>query len=391
MDFPEQWIIFQTNPLKDSLMIHSDQKRWLIFIILLVVFISVLHYTTPTMRWQYHLVFMQAYFIPIILAAFMFGVRGGLGTAVLVSIVYFPHIMLQWGGLVENNLMRFLQILLFNAVGYFTGLKAQGERAEKEKYRKTASELEQSLAEQKRQSERISDMEQQLLASDRLATIGELTASLAHEVRNPLGSIRGAVEILRDEVPENLRKSEFFDILIQDTKRLNAVVENYLSFARPKASSITTYNLNEEIGNITLMLGARARKNRIRITRNVSPEPMMIKGDPNHMWQTLMNLILNAMQAMPDGGEIRINAERTKRKGSGQPLIRLRIQDQGQGIDPEKKHELFKPFFTTRSEGTGLGLAIVKRLADENGWQIDMQNLPDQGLEFTLLIPAANY
>lgn len=371
-------------------MLRAAKQRWLLLIILLVVFISFLHYATPTMRWQYHLVFMQAYFIPIILAAFIFGIRGGLGTAVFVSIVYFPHIMLQWGGLVENNLMRFLQILLFNVVGYLTGLKAQGEQAEKENYKKAAAELERSLEEQRRQSDRISEMEEQLLASDRLATIGELTASLAHEVRNPLGSIRGAVEILKDEAPEGFKKSEFFDILIQDTGRLNTVVENYLGFARSSPSRIKIYDLNEELNSIMVMLGARARKKRINITKNIPEKPLPVKGDPQHLWQILMNVILNAMQAMPDGGELHIKVETTSREDNKLPLILLCISDQGQGIDVAKKDQLFKPFYTTRAEGTGLGLAIVKRIADENSWQLDIRNRPAGGTEFSIRIPAEN-
>ena len=100
----------------------KNKYQWWIVIWILVIVISILHYTTPTMEWQYHLIFMQSYFIPILLAAFQFGIRGGLGTAIGVSIFYFPHIMLQWGGLVEGNLMRFLQILLFYVIGYLTGL-----------------------------------------------------------------------------------------------------------------------------------------------------------------------------------------------------------------------------------------------------------------------------
>ena len=228
---------------------NTKQKIQLSIIFILVICISLLHYNTPTKIWQFHLVYMQAYFIPIILAAFQFGVRGGLGIAILVSAIYFPHIMLQWGGLIENNLMRFLQIGLFNIVGYLTGLKSQGERKEKERYQAAANDLTQSIEKLKEQSERISEMEDQVRAADRLAIIGELTASLAHEVRNPLGSIRGAVEIIRDKVPDEIKNFEFFDILVQDTERLNQVVENYLNFSKTfyKAKNLINQRLNHTI------------------------------------------------------------------------------------------------------------------------------------------------
>jgi len=360
----------------------NKEIRNITIIALLVAGISILHYSTSTANWQYHLIYMQAYFIPIILGAFQFGVRGGLGTALFVSLLYFPHIMMHWGGLIENNLMRFLQIILFNVLGYLTGLKSQGERKEKEKFQEAAQKLQKAMEIQKEQSEKLFEMEQQLRAADRLAIVGELTASLAHEVRNPLGSIRGAVEIIRDAVPEDVKKLEFFDILIQDTQRLNQVVENYLSFAKKQTHNIRIYDLKEIINNIKLMIGARIRKSRIKLKIHIHEKTLVLKGDPNHIWQAVMNVILNALQAMPDGGGINIKAEKKSAK-----MIRLVIQDQGTGIDSEKLARIFDTFYTTRKDGSGLGLAIVRRLADENNWKIKINSKPDIGTEFTFLIP----
>jgi len=369
------------------------QKNYLFIIILLIAVISVLHYNTSTKLWQYHLVYMQAYFIPILLAAFQFGVKGGLSAAFAVSLIYLPHIMLQWGGLIENNLMRFLQILLFNILGYLTGLKAQGERQEKENYRQAAARLQESLEQQKKQSEAISAMEQQLRIADRLATVGELTASLAHEVRNPLASIRGAVEIIRDTVPQEMRKLEFFDILIQDTERLNKVVENYLNFARRRPQPQALYNFNETLKNILLMLGAQARRNRIRLTARLPEETIRLRGDPHSFWQVAMNVLLNAMQAMPNGGEIIVwvrQLDANENPSSGEPKprwLRFSVKDQGEGIPQDKLQEIFSAFYTTRPNGAGLGLAIVKRIAKENNWKMEINSRPGQGTEFALFMP----
>lgn len=366
----------------------SQQSRttvWLIIIALLVVAISVLHYSTPTMKWQYHLVYMQAYFIPIILAAFQFGVRGGLGTAMVVSVIYLPHIMLQWGGLVENNLMRFLQIILFNVLGWLTGLKAQGERREKEKYQQAATELRQALELQKQQSEAISQMEQQLRAADRLAIVGELTASLAHEVRNPLASIRGAVEIIRDAVPENVKQMEFFDILIQDTERLNRVVENYLGFAANPSHQSAAYDAGKILRDIVLMLGPQARRQKVRFQLEIDEHIAPLRGDANHFWQTALNVILNALQATTQEGTVRISLKGISL--SDKPYTQLLVEDSGAGMNSEQLQEIFKPLFTTKQNGTGLGLAIVRRIADEHNWEIDVHSQPGQGTRFELLIP----
>ncbi len=365
-------------------LLNKTENRYKLLIVLLIAIISTLHFDTDTMKWQYHLVYMQAYFIPIILGAFVFGKSGGLGTAVIVSFVYLPHIMFQHGGLVENNLMRFLQIALFNTVGYLIGLKAQGERTEKEKYQKTATELESSLKQLKVQSEKVSEMEEQVRAADRLSIVGELTASLAHEVRNPLGSIRGAVEIIRDAVPEDVKKLEFFDILIQDTERLNQVVETYLGFSKKQVPRFSTYSLNETIQNIALMIGAQARKSNIKLITNLSPRQISLTGNPNHVWQIIMNITLNSIQAMPDGGEIIIALSMDK---TAENKILLTIKDQGKGIPEAELDKIFKPFYTSKSDGTGLGLAIVKRLIDENKWEISVDTKEGVGTEFAIRMP----
>jgi signal transduction histidine kinase len=381
-------------------MYSTDQKKWLALIIFLIIIISVFHYSTPTSKPHYHLIYMQAYFIPIILAAFVFGKRGGLGSAIVISIIYFPHIMLQWGGLTLDNLMRFMQIFLFNIIGYITGLKAQGEREEKERFQKAAMDLKDAFEQQQRQSDMISDMEQQLRASDRLATVGELVASLAHEVRNPLGSIRGAVEIIRDAVPEDVKKMEFFDILIQDTQRLSGVVENYLSYAKKQPASIQVYDLQDTIRKIVTMLEARARKNKVKLETLFTEKTLMSRGDPTHFWQAIMNILLNAVQAMPDGGTIMISVKQFQNNEDHEEIVKvdtdyanaehaeIHIKDQGPGIDAQNLDKIFQPFYTTRSEGTGLGLAIVKRLSDENHWHLKVKSYPDEGTEFIILIPV---
>jgi len=377
--------IFQNNKVLGFMSQNSKTTLWLFIIGSLVVIISVLHYSTSTLKWQYHLVYMQAYFIPIILAAFQFGVRGGLGTALIVSVIYLPHIMLQWGGLVENNLMRFLQIILFNILGYLTGLKAQGERQEKEKYQQAAKDLQKALELQKQQSEAISQMEQQLRAADRLAIVGELTASLAHEVRNPLASIRGAVEIIRDAVPEEVKKLEFFDILVQDTERLNRVVENYLGFAANPSQEYIAYDGGKILRDIVLMLGPQARRQQVRLQQDIDDAAAQLYGDANQFWQTALNVILNALQATPEGGTVQISLQNIM--ADEQPFVQLFVKDSGLGIRPEQLQEIFKPLFTTKAKGTGLGLAIVKRIADENNWEINVQSQPGQGTRFELLIP----
>jgi len=364
---------------------------WWTIIVALIVIISALHYTTSTMKWQYHLIYMQSYFIPILMAAFQFGVRGGLLSAVMVTIFYLPHVMLQWGGLVEANMMRFLQITLFYIIGYLTGYKAQRETEEKKRFQKAATELERNLQILNEQSEKLSDLEEQLRQHDRLSVIGELTASLAHEVRNPLGSIRGAVEIMQDEIPDSMKNSDFFQILIEETQRLNTVVENYLQYARRQSSEKIDFDIKETIENAAILLSRQLERKGHQLTMNLPDKKFITNGDPNQLWQILINLLLNADQAMPNEGEIQINLT-VKNNEIPEQTNDIRydvsIKDQGIGLTSEQTMNIFKPFFSTKSDGTGLGLAIVKRIVDENNWKTEIESKPGEGTTFHLIVPG---
>jgi signal transduction histidine kinase len=333
------------------------------------------------------------------MAAFQFGIRGGLGVAIAVSILYLPHIMLHWGGLVENNLLRFMQIVLYNVIGYLTGVKAQSEKEETIKFKKTAQQLEQSLNTVSQQSDKLVELEEQLRQTDRLAVIGELTSSLAHEVRNPLGSIRGAVEIIIDENTRKDKKNEFSKILVDETVRMTNVLENYLSFAKKKKQQNSEYVFQEIIQNVVMMLSTQARKKEIKIILSQPDDLIMMKGDPNDIWQILMNVILNAIQAMEDGGVIdlklsysdEIKSSPNKEDSTSNEFDRflnLTISDNGPGISKDDLEKIFKPFYTTKINGSGLGLAIVKRIIDGNNWTIDVTSTENSGTKIVVIIPV---
>jgi signal transduction histidine kinase len=377
--------------------INKRNIFWLSVIIVLILLISFLHYTTPTSDWQYHLIYMQSYFIPILIAAFQFGIRGGLAAAISVSIIYLPHIMLHWGGLVENNLMRFMQIILFNIIGFLTGLKAQREKEETIKFKETAAELENSLSTVKQQSNKLVELDDQLRQADRLAVIGELSSSLAHEVRNPLGSIRGAVEIISDDDCPFDKKQEFSRILIEETERLSAVLENYLSFARNKKQPESEYILQEIVRNMVIMLGTQAQKKRIDIISVMPDEPIFLQGDPNDIWQILMNLTLNSIQAIKRDGKIELTisqfdptpekSEKFQTTDKYKSGLYVTIKDSGPGIPEKEQTDVFNPFYTTKPKGSGLGLSIVKRIVDNNNWMIHLESREGAGTEITILIP----
>jgi len=296
-------------------------------------------------------------------------------------------------------MMRFMQMALFYIIGYLTGFKAQRETEEKKRFQETASELERNLRILNEQTEKLSDLEEHLRQYDRLSVIGELTASLAHEVRNPLGSIRGAVEIMQDEIPDSMKKSDFFQILIEETQRLNTVVENYLQYARRQSSEKVDFDIKETIQNAVILLSRQFSRNSHRLTMTLPDGTFVTRGDPNQLWQILINLLINADQAMPDEGEIQINLTVKNNLSVTNTEIPVRtngllydisIIDQGIGLTSEQIKKIFKPFFSSKSDGTGLGLAIVKRIVDENKWQTEIESKPGEGTTFHLIVPGVD-
>ncbi|MCF6238996.1 MAG: ATP-binding protein [Candidatus Marinimicrobia bacterium] len=374
------------------------QKRstmWWGLIVFLTILISYFHFTTPPSKGHIHLILMQFYLVPILIGAIQFGVIGGFGTAVVISLIVAPHIIFQWVGGAQYNFLGYLQIAIFNAIGYLTGLKAQLERNTRDHLSQTAIELSQTLEQLEQQSAEMSEMEEQLRHSDRLSVIGELMASLAHELRNPLASIRGSVEILNKELGEQEKRGEFFQILVDETDRMSSVVENYLALARRSKGTDIEYDAVEVIRNTCLMLGSRARKNMIIIDYKLPESSWLIQGDPNDLRQVMVNILLNAIQAMQNPGKVWINAVILNKESSSkttrkpQPMdkiLEICVEDEGCGIEAENLAEIFKPFYSTRKQGTGLGLSIVKRIVDSRKWQIKAARKKPTGTTFTLRI-----
>jgi signal transduction histidine kinase len=377
--------------MKSSNHQNSDNK-WLGLISFLIIVVAVLHYTTPTKLYYLHELYRAFFYFPIILAAFRYQFRGGLTAAIVVILLYLPHVVFQWGGNILFNFSRFLEMVMYIVVGGVAGYLAKRERNERNRYQQTASELEKSYKQLKSQSEKMAEMEEQLRTSERLSILGELAASLAHEVRNPLGSIWGVVEIIKDEWKKEGKDSEFAEILIQEVKRLNQVVENYSNLARQPKLHIKACKLQEVIGSVIYLLNHKAQKQGIQIKTDFPGKPIWINANENQLQQILINLILNSMAAIEDKGTVTIKAEiqhldKKAEKSTDHQVVRLSIIDSGHGIDPVAKEKIFDPFFTTREDGTGLGLSIVKRIADQNRWNIAVETALGRGTKITITFP----
>jgi two-component system sensor histidine kinase HydH len=347
-----------------------------------IIGISLLHYLTPLHLHYLHDIFQRFYYIPIILAALWFGFRGGLGCAIVVSIVYTPHILFQWGGHISMEMEKYLEILLYNIVGSLTGLLAQREREQSLQLQRTAEGLEDSYRRLQSQSDRIIAVEEQLRRAERLSTLGEMAAVLAHEIRNPLGSIRGTAEILRDDYPPGTQKHEFIEIQIKETERLNNVVEDFLRMARQQPFDMKSCAITEELETIVKLTENLARERGIKLLPEFrSKDKITAMGDGEKLRQAFLNIINNGLQATGPGGTVSID---TLISGETAEII---FKDNGTGIDSNIIDRIFEPFFTTKADGTGLGLAVTRKIIEGHGGSLQIESEPDSGTTVVVSLP----
>jgi signal transduction histidine kinase len=343
--------------------------------------ISLLHYLTPLHLHYLHDIFQRFYYLPIILAALWFGFRGGLTCSLAVSIVYAPHILFQWGGNLTVEMEKYLEIVMYNIVGSVTGLLAQRERERSLELQRTAEGLEDSYHRLQAQSERIIAIEEQLRRSEKLSTLGEMAAVLAHEIRNPLGSIRGTAEILRDDYRPGDPKHEFIEIQIKETERLNHVVEDFLRMSRQQPVELRDCSIREELETIVTLVAKDAHDRGISLRLEPDAEPAIIRGDGEKLRQAFLNIVINALQATPSGGSVGIALDRVE---SG---FEISFRDSGSGIAPDNLQRIFEPFYTTKPDGTGLGMAVTRKIIEGHGGRLDIESEVGQGTTVSIRLP----
>jgi len=355
-------------------------------ILTLIIAISLLHYLTPLHLPYLHDIFQRLYYFPIILAALWFGFRGGLACSLVVSIAYAPHILLQWGGELVVEIEKYLEIVIYNIVGGVTGLLSQRERERSAELQKTAAGLEESYHQLQRQSERIIAIEEQLRRAEKLSTLGEMAAVLAHEIRNPLGSIRGTAEILKDDYHPGDPKYEFIEIQIKETERLNRVVEDFLRMARPQPNELKLCSIGEELEMIITLVSNDARARQVKLELQTLPPNAVLMADGERLRQAFLNIIINALQATPPGGRVTI-ATTLLQAEALDAQCEIRFRDSGAGIDGEELSRIFEPFYTTKTDGTGLGLAITRRIIKGHGGTITVESEPGHGTDVIVRLP----
>ena len=232
-------------------------------------------------------------------------------------------------------------------------------------------------------NEQLRSTQRQLVQSEKLAAIGQLTAGIVHDVKNPLTVIKGMAELLlgEDELPQSMR--EEITLIKDSAQKANLIVTDLLTFARQSKPDLSERDMRETIEAALRLCAFPLRKGHIEVCKDLPEQPVMMAHDPQQIEQVLVNLITNAIQAMPNGGKIRINLSQ------GEGVIALAVQDTGIGIPPENINRIFDPFFTTKPEeqGTGLGLSVSYGIISNHEGRIEVESVVGEGTTFTILLP----
>jgi two-component system sensor histidine kinase HydH len=230
-------------------------------------------------------------------------------------------------------------------------------------------------------------LEEQLHQAERLAALGEMIAGVSHEIRNPLGIIRSTAELLTSRI-DNDRQRRLSSIIVEESTRLNDILTEFLDFARPKELSVDQCRVEDVLEHNLRVLDPECQRLNVRIERDYRTGAHTVEADADLLYRAFLNLFANALQAMPNGGALRVSTTLWNGRDEA-PWLVLRIQDTGDGIPEETLKKIFNPFFTTRENGTGLGLAIVQSIIDSHNGDIDIESEKGGGTTVVIRLPSS--
>ncbi|HUL36739.1 MAG TPA: ATP-binding protein, partial [Thermodesulfobacteriota bacterium] len=223
--------------------------------------------------------------------------------------------------------------------------------------------------------------DKQIMQAEKMAAIGELAAGIAHEIRNPLGIISGSAETVRKHENQKIRE-EMTGYILEESTRINKLISTFLDFARPKEPKLAKCDLGEVLEKTLLLLSPQAKTQGVEIRKEIPQGPFQASVDPDQMRQAFTNLGINALEAMPEGGILKINVSE-----NAQNRVSIRFIDTGNGIPKEAQSKIFDPFFTTKEGGTGLGLSIAHRIVTQHGGNLGVEGGEGKGSIFAITLP----
>lgn len=258
---------------------------------------------------------------------------------------------------------------------------------------------------------KVRALERRALSAERLAELGTLTGGLAHEIKNPLSTINLNTQLLREDIQSIARQIDSddpiheplvrterrFEIVARETQRLRDILDDFLRFAGRVKLDLQLCDVNHVVSDLADFFSPQARASGVNLRTQLAPAPALVRADPSLLKQAMLNLLLNATQAMTEaraagrhGGASELIVRVSRERQLGREEIHIHFIDTGPGIAPDKLDKIFQPYFTTKAGGTGLGLPTARRIVDEHGGSLSVHSEPGRGTDFCIAIPVNN-
>lgn len=338
-------------------------------IVLLFILITFLHYTHESHLHELHGVYKLFFFLPIILGGFRGGKKGGLMVSLAVALAFYPHAFISTCSSCGSTLDKIIELALYLGVGLLTGTLS-------DHLLHARNDLQNTIEEK-------SAMEAELMRSTRLAAVGQLSAGLAHEIRNPLASIQGSAEVLADDFDPDHPKGRMLTILMDEAKRLNAVLTRFLEFARVQPGERASFDFLNEAHEVAEMVRHHSEFNTVECEVVSEGEGHQAMGNREQIRQVLLNLALNGAAASGPEGKVTFRLQNLGRQ------CLCDVLDTGPGFTPEALKQFGTPFFSTKAQGTGLGLATSLKIVRDLGGTLEPGSSPMGGGRVTIKLPLA--
>jgi signal transduction histidine kinase len=368
------WDNKEMGQVPRSLMILRMPRVKATAIALMIVLLGLTTWFTSPRAIALHNVLHHLNFLPFMMAGMLFGSRGAVKALFFGILVESPIIARHWTRWPMDAQDQLLELAIFGSAGIIAGLLADRERVQRLRVESTKKELENVYTELRENVEKMKKTE-------RLSAAGQLAASLAHEIRNPLASISGAAGILKRGNASSDNRQECLGILEKESQRLNKLLTNFLDFARPRLPRYQRADPAALVQSVTVLARHAAMRQQVEIIDELPQRLPMVDCDAEQMKQVLLNIVLNAIQATPGGGRVIVRAF------TENATLCVEIWDEGCGMSSQELDRMFEPFFTTKESGTGLGLAVAANIVEQHGGLLGAANNPGGGMTFRLELP----
>ncbi|MBT3785970.1 HAMP domain-containing histidine kinase [bacterium] len=352
--------------------IFQSSAVWVGSISVLIVAVSMLHYGTHTHEIPLHALFRKLYYLPILMGAIRFGVRGGLLCSIVCTILYFPHLHFDWGAnYFYENADKTLEIAMYQVIALIVGLSADYQRT----LRGNLEDAHQNLEEK---TKTLLQAKRSLNRHEKLQAMALLGAGISHEIRNPLASLKGILEMLFESSKE-ARDEELKSIATNEVLRIQNILDRFLKLHQEDNEETSEIDLVELLHQLRELMEGPCKKRGLRLEMETQQRPCIYRGPGGILQQVLINLILNSQEAARSLVHIKLCGVQSQ--------FEIEVSDDGDGVAEESREAIFDFFFTTRKEGTGLGLSISSQLMDRLGGNLSLKKASNPTV-FKISFPA---